>query len=744
MKKAMSLLLSLAIFCSLTVPTASAAEPVIGLKEKYTLVGGESVLQPHNGTEYVEESYWAAPIVTDLDGDGKLEVIAGAYTLTVADAATGKVKWQVNAGKDRSTPYSRYTNSGANPAGKMLCTPVVKDLNGDGKLEIAAAYANGTVAVLNSQGYFLPGWPQRTDPDGRSAWALAADDLDGDGKQEIIVGLGVAHSVSLYVFGCDGNLKPGWPQAKVGGPLPESYVDGIYSNGIATGDLDGDGLPEIIMPTDNQFISAFNGDGTPVMVSGKFQNDSKDRFSYSGQIPWSAVGFYENYGRELERENGGWGLGLQWESLEQKGREGTYRPVMTFSTARYVDVDGDGRSEVVVSAVMLDYTAALLNTDPNNRDPFTIKDARYSTVYILNQDHTRFNNGVYNWENIPTNITNPKLGAPLNQSHENISADVLSVPLVADVNGDGVNEILFNSSDGMVHCYSLKDTSKELEGWPFVLPNSNGAVYETATEPVAADINGDGKPEVIFASSTANAAGTKTGVDGSLYVVDGSGKLLTKHKLHSAIYESGPTAYDNGAYAAPTVADIDGDGKPEILVNTRYYGVCAYDVTPGQATQEPKYVNPNQQRVVVNGTYEFMVHTYMLNNENYVAVRDLAWYMTDALPWWNKPLPKALFDVSWNGRVNLVTGKAYAPYAPNGGHNDPLECLLRFVGPQTYRTGTNPINVNGKPVSIQHIILTNEKGGDTTYYRLRDLADVMGTFTVGWDGATRTATITTK
>ena len=176
-------------------------------------------------------------------------------------------------------------------------------------------------------------------------------------------------------------------------------------------------------------------------------------------------------------------------------------------------------------------------------------------------------------------------------------------------------------------------------------------------------------------------------------------------------------------------------------MNTRYYGVCAYDVTPGQATQEPKYVNPNQQQVVVNGTYKFMVHTYMLNNENYVAVRDLAWYMTDALPWWNKPLPKALFDVSWNGRVNLVTGKAYAPY---NGHNDPLECLLRFVGPQTYRTGTNPINVNGKPVSIQHIILTNEKGGDTTYYRLRDLADVMGTFTVGWDGATRTATITTK
>ena len=54
--------------------------------------------------------------------------------------------------------------------------------------------------------------------------------------------------------------------------------------------------------------------------------------------------------------------------------------------------------------------------------------------------------------------------------------------------------------------------------------------------------------------------------------------------------------------------------------------------------------------------------------------------------------PKALFDVSWNGRVNLVTGKAYAPYAPNGGHNDPLECLLRFVGSDL----AGPLHFQGK------------------------------------------------
>ena len=736
MKKALSLVLSLALFCALAVPTASAAEPpVIGLKEKYTLVGGEQELKAHSGMEYVEEAYYAAPVVVDLDGDGKLEVVTAAYSLTVADAATGKVKWQVNAGKDRSTAYVRYDKGGNAANGRVYTTPIVKDLNGDGKLEIAVAYANGTVSVLDSQGYFLPGWPKVTE-NGRSVWALAADDVDGDGKQEIIAGLGVEHNVSLYVFGCDGNLKPGWPQAPQGGPLPASYMDGIYTNGIATGDLDNDGLPEIIMPTDNYFVNAFNGDGTPVMAGSRFQSSPQDRFSFGGRIPWGAVGLYEDYNRELKRDNGGWGLALDYESLAEKGRSGTYGPSMTASIARYVDVDGDGKSEVVVAALIADRTNALQN--PSNRDWASVRDTKYATVYVLNQDHTRFNKGSYNWENIPTNQICSTLGAPLNQSANSVSAGVKLAPLVADVNGDGVNEILYNSFDGKVHCFALNDTSKELEGWPYTLPNSKNGVYEMPNEPVAADLNGDGKLEVLFTSWISNAAGTRTGVDGSLYVLDGSGKLVTRHKLHSSIYEYDSAKTDNGSYAAPVVRDIDGDGQQEVLVNTLHYGVCAYDVTPGAATQEPQRVNPNVQRVVVNGNESkaFTLYTYMLNNENYVAVRDLAWYMTDVL--WSQ---KGIFDVSWNGSINLVTGRRYAPY-PN--HNNAVECQLRFVGPQPYRMGTAPVLVNGVQKNIRYFTITDANGGDTSYYRLRDLAGAMGTFTVGWIGETRTATISTK
>lgn len=742
MKRFLSALLLLALALSLPVTPALAAgsAPVIGLQELYTLGGGEQVLGAHSGVEYVEESYWSSPVVTDLDGDGKLETIHAAYSLTVADAATGKVKWQVNSGKDRSTPHVRYTEKNANPAGQTFCRVIVKDLDNDGKKEIAIAYSNGSVSVLDYRGYFKSGWPRTTA--NHIIWSMAADDVDGDGKQELIVGLGLEGPTSIYVFGCDGALKPGWPQRVRSQGADAAYSDGIYADGITTGDLDGDGLPEILMPTDNWFINAYNGDGTPVMVSSKFQNSKHDVFNYGGAIPWGAVGMWEDYAQELKRDNGGYGTDLQWESLEQKGRKGTYGPGMGFSSTLYTDVDGDGTSEIVVTALMLDRTASFQN--PSNRNTFTNKDTRYMTVYILNQDHTRFNNGTYNWETIPTNLTSPSLGGLLNQNAHDLSGVVRPVPVVADINGDGVNEILFNAFDGKVHCFSLKDSSKELEGWPYILPNNNGSsLYEFATAPVVSDLNGDGKPEIVFASCTANSSGTRTNTDGSLYVVGGDGKLITKHKLHSAIYEHAAINYDNGAYAAPVVADVDGDGQKEILVNTRRYGLCAYKVTPGQATVEPKLAQPNTMKIVVNGDQSraFTLYTYILydatGGTNYVSVRDLAWYLSNAL--WDKT---GIFDVTWDGAVNLQTGVRYSPYP---GHKEPEECQLRFVGPQPYtRNGQFTIKVNGKAVNMDYIVLTSPDGSANTYYKLRDLGTFMGTFDVNWDGPNRTAHIITK
>ena len=296
MKKTVSLLLSLAMIFALLVPAASAAGTGLKLQKKYTVAG------------YKEESWGTPPMAVDLDGDGKIEVLHGAYTLTVADGATGQIKWQVNSGKDRSTPYVDYGNA----AQMMVCKFIVKDFNGDGKNEIALGYANGSISLLNNQGYFMPGFPVSIP--GARVQALAADDVDGDGKVEIIAGVSGKGAASIYVYGCDGKLKPGWPQ--LNGGLIADYSFDIYSDGIATGDLDGDRLPEIVVPLDNGFVAAYNGDGTHVMVGSKFEASQQDSFNFGGKIPWNAVSFYEDYSEELRRANGGFGLSTQWESLE--------------------------------------------------------------------------------------------------------------------------------------------------------------------------------------------------------------------------------------------------------------------------------------------------------------------------------------------------------------------------------------------------------------------------------------------
>ena len=558
MKRKLSVFLALVMLLALAAPAASAAEATT-LTEKYAQFDSQYLpAQWSYATYCYEECYAADPIVVDLDGDGKLEAITAAWTVTVADAASGSVKWQI-------------PKSGR----QVYCTPVAADLDGDGKLELIVGYGDGVVNVYSGAGQSK--WTAKVSPWGDSVRSLAAADVDGDGKQEVIIGLG-AKAESLYVYSHDGQPKPGCISGQIG-----TYSDSMWGNGLATGDMDGDGLPEIVMPTDNWFVNAFNGDGSLVMAnSDVFQLSTHETVAKEGSIPWCAVGLYEDYEEEMTRENGGWGLGLDYDPLAEKGRAGTYGPTNGGNVARFVDVDGDGTQELVMTMLMTDRSNYFIKNVIDWMEP---SDAKYMTVAIYNMDHTRFNNGTYNWEKIPTDQS-AGLGAPLYSDASSASRGVEPVPVVADVNGDGVNEILFNSFDGKVHCFSLKDSQKELAGWPYKLPKTTSSQFELPSAVTCADLNGDGKQEVIFGSVLKNGSGEIVS-NGAVYVVGGDGKLIASCDVHAGMEEGGVNQ-PNGVLAAPAVADVDKDGKFEILVNTRKYGLCAYQVNlaGGQTSEQ--------------------------------------------------------------------------------------------------------------------------------------------------------------
>ncbi len=472
-------------------------------------------------SSWCETGWYSSAAVCDLDGDGKAEVIGSAYSIVVLDGATGTIKWRVKSGYDRNTDPGSVSNVGRTWPGV-----VVADVDADGQLEIVTAHGGGYISVYNSQGYFEQGWPKRTAT--YEMRSLAVEDLDGDGDMEILAGLARLQRQNVWVFEHSGQLHPGWPQLVD----DEGSAAGIYNDNIGVGDLDRDGLPEVIVPSDTITICAYRQDGTQLSTNQIYH----DHPGHDMDL-WSEVPAYV----ELEYEIRGWGPCYD---------EPTYRANFASGPANVVDMIGDGTFQVVVTG----------NVHDCNTSPYT---DMYITPYIFNMDRTRFNANGWDWI-IPPLYT----GAPLTQDY-GIIENAQPNPVTVDLDGDGVFEIIFASYDGRVHAFWLDGT--EHGNWPFSVYNSRDGYFSFASEPVVADLDDDGHAEVIFASWVQK----DTYATGHVYILDCQGNLVSKVQL--------PIAYSgtwNGVLAAPTLADIDGDPDLELVLNTAHSGLVAYDL-PG-------------------------------------------------------------------------------------------------------------------------------------------------------------------
>jgi hypothetical protein len=134
--------------------------------------------------------------------------------------------------------------------------------------------------------------------------------------------------------------------------------------------------------------------------------------------------------------------------------------------------------------------------------------------------------------------------------------------------GDAIEQVQYFSSND----------STTLPGWPRALPSDG------ASSPTFADINGDGKPELIVATG-----------DGIVHAFEPDGSEAAGWPVHTdaiPLPTTGNNAYTRGEVpravyspvllGSPTVADLNGDGWPEIAV-TDYAGflhVWNHDGTP--------------------------------------------------------------------------------------------------------------------------------------------------------------------
>jgi uncharacterized repeat protein (TIGR01451 family) len=140
-----------------------------------------------------------------------------------------------------------------------------------------------------------------------------------------------------------------------------------------------------------------------------------------------------------------------------------------------------------------------------------------------------------------------------------------------DMDGDGRRDILYSSYDGRVHAFWLDKT--EHGNWPYSVYSPAEHVYRFASEPAVADLDNDGRAEVIFASWPQKGNNRV----GKLHILDYQGHVLHETNLPA------PFSGDwNGGLAAPTLADVDGDPDLEVALNTAHSGLVVYDL-PGTA-----------------------------------------------------------------------------------------------------------------------------------------------------------------